>query len=72
MLRHVEISERKTVGIINNLIPNKAHGCDNISFQMLKICPLEYSKPLKLLYERCLQSGHYPTIWKKASVVPVH
>lgn len=39
---------------------------------MLKLCALECSKPLKILYEKCLQSGHYTAIWKKANVVPIH
>ena len=39
---------------------------------MSELCALEYSKPLKILYEKCLQSGHYPIIWKKANAVPVH
>ena len=38
---------------------------------MLKLCALECSKPLKILSDKCLQSGQYPAIWKKANVVPI-
>ena len=39
---------------------------------MLKLCARECSNPLKTLFEKCLQPGHYSVIWKKANVVPVH
>ena len=71
-LENVEISEEKIVRIINELNPNKTHGCDKISIHMLQLCARECSKPLKMLFEKCLQSGHYAAIWKKANVVPVH
>ena len=32
-LRHVEISERKIVELINHLIPNKANGCETYLFK---------------------------------------
>ena len=32
------INEAKIISIIRKLSPNKAHGCDNISIRMLKIC----------------------------------
>ena len=71
-LENIEISEEKIVKITNKLNPNKAHGCENISIHMLKLCARECSKPFKILFKKCLQSGHYPAIWEKANVVPVH
>ena len=37
---NVLITEDKTVKIIRNLNSNKAHGCDNMSIRMLKICDI--------------------------------
>ena len=71
-LENIEITEEKIVKIINKLNPNKAHGCDDISIHMVKLCARECSKPFQILFKKCLQSGHYPAIWKKANVVPVH
>ena len=34
----VSINEAKIISIIRKLSLNKAHGCDNISIHMLKIC----------------------------------
>ena len=37
-LSNVQISNENIIKIINNLDPNKAHGHDMISIQMLKLC----------------------------------
>lgn len=39
---------------------------------MLKLCASECSKPLKLIFAKCIEDGQYPAIWKRANVVPVH
>ena len=44
----MSINEVKIISIIRKLSPNKAHGCDNISVRMLKICDTVIDKPLKL------------------------
>ena len=39
---------------------------------MLKLCADEVSIPLKLFFDKSLQCGKFPTLWKKANVQPVH
>ena len=39
---------------------------------MLKICDYSICKPLKLSFQPCLESGKFPSEWKKTSVVPIH
>ena len=39
---------------------------------MIKICDAEIVIPLCLIYEKCLATGKFPEIWKKANVLPVH
>ena len=39
---------------------------------MVKICNDSICKPLKLIFESCLESGKFPGEWKKANVVPIH
>ena len=39
---------------------------------MLIICDLAIVEPLSLIYEKCLESGKYPSLWKKANVLPIH
>ena len=58
--------------IIKNLHSNKAHGHDEISIRMLKICGSSVCRPLQIIYKSCLDRGKFPQEWKKANVVPVH
>ena len=58
--------------IIRNLDPNKTHGHDMISIRMVKICDYSIYKPLKLIFQSCLESGKFPSEWKKANMVPIH
>ena len=43
-----------------------------ISIRMMKICDTSICRPLKLIFQSCLESGKFPNEWKKANVVPVH
>ena len=62
----------KQCSLINNLDSNKAHGHDEISIRMLKICGSSVRRPLQIIYKSCLDRGKFPQEWKKANVVPVH
>ena len=39
---------------------------------MIEICDTSVCGPLKLISQSCLESGKFPTEWKKTTVVPVH
>ena len=39
---------------------------------MIKIFDTSICRPLKLIFQSCLESGKFPIEWKKANVVPVH
>ena len=39
---------------------------------MLKICDLAIVEPLSLIYKKCLESGKYPSLWKKANILLIH
>ena len=54
---NVSITEDKIVKIIRKLNSNKAHRCDNMSYRMLKICDTAIAEHLKLIYEKCLDTG---------------
>ena len=58
--------------IIQNLDPNKVHGHDNISIRMLKICGSSIYKPLEMIFKQCIETGFFPSEWKKANIVPIH
>ena len=58
--------------ITNNLDPNKAHGHDEISNGMLKICDDSICRPLSIIFETCLHTGKFSLEWKKTNIVPIH
>ena len=37
-----------------------------------KLCDIEIVKPLYLIYTKCLETGKFPSSWKKANVLPIH
>ena len=51
---------------------NKAHGYNEISIRMLKLCESAITKLLHLIFKNCLCSSALPDVWKKANVIPVH
>ena len=58
--------------IIHSLNYNKAHGYDDISIRLLKICDSSIPKPLSTIFKNCLQTGTFPNNWKKFNVAPIH
>ena len=48
-----------TLRIINNLDPNKAHGPDEISICILKICGDSVCRSLNIIFKTCLCTGEY-------------
>ena len=58
--------------ILQNLDPNKAHGHDKISIRMLQLCGNSICKPLELIFQQGMESGSFPSEWKKENVVPIH
>ena len=57
--------------MIKNLEANKSHGHDTLSICMVKLCGESIYKPLNLIFKSCLETGQFPSDWKKANVVPV-
>ena len=37
---------------------------------MLKICDTIIARPLKIIYEKCIETDRFPLLWKKANIVP--
>ena len=66
------MSDENILKIIRSLNPNKAHGWDEISVRMIKLCDSAFVVPLKIIFMSCLRDGTFPDIWKHANVVPVH
>ena len=66
------INREQVLKIIRSLDSKKAHGWDEISISMIKICDYLLVEPMCLIFEKCLVTGKYPSVWKKANVTPIH
>ena len=72
LLETTEIDADKILKIIRSLDCNKAHGWDDMSVSMVKICDSSIVRPLCLIYETCLHTSVFSDNWKKANVLPIH
>ena len=68
-LSSVNFCQDDIAKIIQNLDPNKAHGHDNIS---IKNSGFSICKPLEMVFKQCIETGVFPSEWKKANIVPIH
>ena len=71
-LTSINFSQDDILKTTQDLNPNKAHGPDKISIRMIKICDKLLCKPSEMIFKSCFIKGKYPSVWKKANVVPVH
>ena len=67
-----EITSEHIANILTGLKVNKAHGPDDISVNMIKLCRNSSVLPLKLIFDNILRTTKFPNQWKIASVTPVH
>ena len=72
VLSNIVIKQDEIVSIILKQNLRKAHGCDNVSMAMLKLCPNEIAVPLRLIFQKCIDIGKFPNSWKMANVQPIH
>ena len=71
-LRTINFTADNIEKMIVSLNSNKAHGHDNISTRMLKICGDTICKPLELFFKQALTTGLFPSEWKKGNIVPCY
>ena len=67
----VIISEEEVRGLFMKLNARSASGPDGISCKTLKTCCDSLAYVFKILFERSLQEGHIPRIWRSSSIIPV-
>ena len=68
----INFTDDDILKIIRSLNINKAHGHDDISIRMIKICDKAILEPLSLIYKNCIDTGIFPGSWKKTNIAPVH
>lgn len=70
-LNEINILEQDVIDVLENLVINKAAGPDGISHKLLKETAKSISKPLTILFNKSIHSETYPSLWKKANVIPL-
>ena len=62
---------RQVLKALNSLDIHKSTGPDKIPTKLLKLTALLIYEPLTLLFNKSLQLGKFPKIWKEAVVTPI-
>ena len=70
-LSDIQTTQSEIKEIIDTLDLNKAVGEDLVSHRVLKATKQSISRPLCMLFNKSLQSGVFPAIWKSAIVMPL-
>ena len=71
-LSSLDFNEDEALKIIRSLNIHKAHGHDDISIRMVKVCDKSLLKPLTILFQNSINSSCYSIIWKRSNVIPAH
>ena len=71
-IKNVSFSKNDILLLIQGLNSNKAHGWDDISSKMIKICDESIVDPLYIIFKNCVERGIFPSKWKRANVTPIH
>ena len=71
-LNFINFNEDEILKVTRALNIHKAHGHDDISIRMIKICDKSLLKPLIILFENSIKSSCYRDIWKRSNIIPVH
>ena len=67
-----EIRKLPYLSIIRLLNANKAHGWDEVSVRMVKICYETLVPPLQMIFQSSSDTGTFPNYWKRRNLTPIH
>ena len=71
-LELVNLDPANILSIICAFDASKAHGWHEVSVHMVKICGEPLVKPLFNIFQFSLETGNFPSIWKRGNIVPLH
>ena len=71
-LENIRITEDDVRAELRKLKTGKSVGPDGVSNELLKLITGSVVQSLTSLYNRVIQTGTYPDLWKQANVSPVH
>ena len=65
VLTSIDFFFERFSNIMKQLYPNKAHGHDNVSVRIMKLCQDSINKPLETILRKCFNERIFPNGWKK-------
>ena len=71
-LSEFSVPDGRVAQLLRELSAHKACGPDGLSARILRECADEFAVPLDIICRMSLTSGVFPTVWKRAHVIPVH
>ena len=60
-----KVTKSDILSIAKSLDSTKAHGCDNLSIRMIKMCNESITLPLKIIFQESLKKGKFQKYGKK-------
>ena len=71
VLSQIVVTENDVLSILNRLNVNKSCGSDKIPNKILKLAGILIKEPLTKLFNKSLEQGVYPDMWKHANITPI-
>ena len=71
-IQSITFSKSDVIKRIRALDANKAHGYDNISVRIIKLCTHSVAHPLTLIFKNSMAAGTFATQWKRENIVPIN
>jgi hypothetical protein len=71
-LENITVKDQDVADILSTINVNKAYGPDNLSPRLIKEAGNTIVKVLVRLFNLSLTKGVFPSLWKKANVLPIY
>ncbi|CAH0404935.1 unnamed protein product [Chilo suppressalis] len=68
----IEVSRTEVLRLLETVDHTKGSGCDEIPPIFLKHCASTLVTPITMIFARSLRDCTFPSIWKKAYIIPIH
>ena len=67
-----KLNRNELLEIFKGLKPKTSYGFDNLSSKVIKLLRFEILTPMKILSDKMIEESKFPSIWKRAKVIPLY
>lgn len=68
----IRTCQSEVLSVLRSLDPKKGAGPDGIPAFFVKECAQSLAFPLARLFNQSLDTGTFPNLWKRATIIPIH